>query len=247
MMICGFTLADVGRMVDGVPGWSAQSDINLVAHPRIFRHAFKLFCWPHENSNLISASQLPKGISWIFIPIGKGKFVFHTLPEFPKRCFQITVFVPDQGRGDHSGVDSGKLARPRLFLGRRPSKKIILNSLNRKYLCVVEVPDHPVMLEILEQKSQPLRGIRAHAKIDDPIVDCGVNLYIISFRLVGDRLPRSTSPIFGNFILHSPDVNDFIASPSPLFFFNTAIDLWRLSLARDEIGIELQVGQALVL
>jgi hypothetical protein len=68
-------------------------------------------------------------------------------------------------------MNPGELARPRLLLRWRSRKKIILNSFDRKQLCVVKITDHAVVLEILEQKRQPFRGVGAHAKIDDAIID----------------------------------------------------------------------------
>ena len=98
------------------------------------------------------------------------------------------------------------------------------------------------MLEILEQKRQPLRGIRAHAKIDDAIVNRRINFDSISLWFKGDRLPGPSSTVLSNFTLRRPNVDYFMTRSLPLVFFNTAIDLGRFSLARDEIGIELQVG-----
>lgn len=143
-------------------------------------------------------------------------------------------------------MDPGELARPRLLLGPRSGKKKIVNSLDRKYLCVVEVADHAVVLEVFEQKGQPLRGVCAHAKIDEPAMNFRIDFDFILLWLKGDRPAGSPSTVLGNFSFRRPNVDYLVAASLPLFFFNPAIDLRRLSFSRNEIRIELQVGQALV-
>ena len=56
-------------------------------------------------------------------------------------------------------MDPGKFARTRLFLCRRFRNKIILNPSHCEQLRVVEVANHPVVLEILKKKGQPFCGI----------------------------------------------------------------------------------------
>lgn len=98
-------------------------------------------------------------------------------------------------------MDPGEFAGAWFFLIWTLGEKKILNPFDRKYLRVVEISDHPVVLEIFEQKGQPLRSVRAHAEIDNPIMNLGIDFNVISLRLGGDRLPGSSSPILCDLIL----------------------------------------------
>lgn len=220
--------------------------MNLIAHPGVFCDPVELFGRPHENGDLIGSSQPPKRIAEIFILIRKGKFVFHALARFPKRCFiQIALFVPDQGCSGHSGVDAGKLARARFRLGGRSGKKVIFNTLDRKDLRVVKIPNHAVVLEILEEEGQPPCGVRPDSEVNNALVDLRIDIHLKPLRLIGDRLSGTASTVLHNFTLRRPDVDCLMTRFMPLAFFNTAVDFGRWSFARDETGIKLQIGQAL--
>ena len=50
-------------------------------------------------------------------------------------------------------MDPSELPRTWLLLIRRVGKEKILNAIHAKQLHVIEIADHPMMLEVLEQKS----------------------------------------------------------------------------------------------
>lgn len=141
-------------------------------------------------------------------------------------------------------MNTRELARAWLFLIRTLGEEIILDSFDREQLRVVEVPDHAVMLEVLEQQGQPLRGVCADTKINDPIVNLGVDLNFISLRLVGDRLPRTSSAVLGHFVFCRPHINHLMRGSLPFGFFDSTIDLGRTSLSDNKVSIKLQVGEA---
>ena len=96
-----------------------------------------------------------------------------------------------------------------------------------------------MVLEVLQQKCQRFRGIRAHTKVDDAIMNRRINLNSIALRLVGDRLSGSSSAIFGDFTLRRANLDYLMARSLPLIFLNAAINIGRFSFPRDEIGVEL--------
>jgi len=70
-----------------------------------------------------------------------------------------------------------------------------------KDLGVVKVADHAVMRKIFKEKGQPISGVRPDAKVDHAVMDSRVDLDLRKFWPVGDRLPRSPSAVFRDFIL----------------------------------------------
>lgn len=99
-----------------------------------------------------------------------------------------------------------------------------------------------MVLEVLKEKGEPLRGVCAHAEIDHSVVDLGVDFDLIALWLVGDRLAWSPSAIFRNFIFGRPHMDNLIGSSKPFRLFDPTINLGRLSLARDKVRIELEIG-----
>lgn len=69
-----------------------------------------------------------------------------------------------------------------------------------------------------------------------------IDLNLIAFRLVGDRLPRTSSAVLCHFVFDRTDVDDLMHRSLPLVLFDPAIDLRRLSLTYNEIGVELEIG-----
>ncbi|MEE9521758.1 MAG: hypothetical protein V3W05_03030 [candidate division NC10 bacterium] len=58
-------------------------------------------------------------------------------------------------------MDPSGLTRERLFLIRGLGHEVILNAVDRQKLAVIEVPDHPMVGEILEQNGYPSIGVGA--------------------------------------------------------------------------------------
>lgn len=138
-------------MINGLPGWRAKSNVNLIAHPGIFADPFELLTWADKNRDLIGPSHLPKRISQIFVVIGKGELVLYKIARLPvTNLFQITLFVPDQGPGSHSGVHACELPGFWLFLIWGFSNKVILDPFYCEQLSIVEISNHPMMLEIFK-------------------------------------------------------------------------------------------------
>lgn len=143
-------------------------------------------------------------------------------------------------------MDPLELARPGLFLGWRCGKKKVFHAFYRKKLCIIEIADHPMMWKIFEEKGQPLCGVRPYAEIYNVSMNLSVDLSLISLRLVGDRPPRPPSAILCHLIRQRAHVDRLIAGPFPLFPLDPAVHLGRLSLASDELSIELEIGEPLV-
>ena len=143
-------------------------------------------------------------------------------------------------------MDPGELAWSGLFLIRTLGQEKILYPFDGEQLDIVKISDHSMVLEILKQKGQPICGVCAHAEIDHPIMNLGIDLNLITLRLVGDRLPGAPSAIFGDFVLCRAHMNGLIASPLPFSFFNSAIYLGRLALTSNKIGTKLEIRQALI-
>src|SRR3970040_1242745 len=96
-------------MIDRLLGPGTKPDVDLIAHPGIFSHSFKLFTGPNKNGYLVGPSQLPKRITQGFISKRKRELVFHALTDFTeRRLFHIAFAVPDQGCGGHSAVNPGE-------------------------------------------------------------------------------------------------------------------------------------------
>ena len=104
-----------------------------------------------------------------------------------------------------------------------------------------------MMREILKEERQPLCGVCAHTEIDNPIVNLGIDLNLITLRLGGDRLPRPPSAVLGDFILRRARMNDLVASASPFFFLNFTVNFGRLSVTRNKVGVKLEIGEAFIL
>ena len=144
-------------------------------------------------------------------------------------------------------MDPGELAWSGLLLIRTLGQEKILCPFEGEQLDIVKISDHPVVLEIFKQKSQPLCRICPDAKVDHPVVDFRIDLNLITLRFIGDRLPRASSAVFGDFVLCRAHMNGFIASPLPLSFFNSTVYLGRLALTSNKIGTKLEIRQALIL
>ncbi len=140
-----------------------------------------------------------------------------------------------------------ELTRPRFPLHRRLSKKKIFCASHCEQLYIVEIPNHSMVLEIFKEKGQPPGGISTHAKIDKPTMDFRIDFNLVTFWLGGDRLPGTPSAILGNFIFCCAHMDELIASPLPLRLLNSAVNLWRLSLTRDKVGVKLKIGEAFIL
>lgn len=95
--------------------------------------------------------------------------------------------------------------------------------------------------EILKEERQPLRGVCAHAEIDNPIMNLGIDLNLITLRLGGDRLPRPPSAILGDFVTARPYVDGLIASAFPFLLLDLPVNLGWPSLASDKIRVELHI------
>ena len=176
--------------------------MNLVAHPAIVGDSLKLLAWPYKNSYLVCLSNLPDGVSQLLVLVRKSKLVLHDLSNFSEpRLFNVVLFIPDQGCRRHSGMNPLELTRSGLFLRRRLSKKKIFRTFYREKLGIVKVADHAVMRKIFEEKGQPISGVRPDAKVDHAVMDSRVDLDLRKFWPVGDRLPRSPSAVFRDFIL----------------------------------------------
>ena len=98
-------------------------------------------------------------------------------------------------------MDPLELTRSGLFLRRRLSKKKIFHTFYCEKLGIVKVADHAVMRKIFKEKGQPISGVRPDAKVDHAVMDSRVDLDLRKFWPVGDRLPRSPSAVFRDFIL----------------------------------------------
>ena len=98
-------------------------------------------------------------------------------------------------------MDPLELTRSGLFLRRRLSKKKIFHTFYCEKLGIVKVADHAVMRKIFKEKGQPISGVRPDAKVDHAVMDSRVDLDLRKFWPVGDRLPRSPSAVFREFIL----------------------------------------------
>lgn len=144
-------------------------------------------------------------------------------------------------------MDTLELTRPGLFLSRGVGKKKIFYTSHCEQLRVVKIANHPMMREIFKEKGQPSGGISTHAEVDNPIMDFRVEIDLVALWLVGDRLPRTASAILCDFILRRAHMNGLVASPLPLSFFDPAINLGRLPLTNDEIGVKLEIEEALIL
>ena len=144
-------------------------------------------------------------------------------------------------------MDPLELMRPRFFLSRGVGKKKIFYTSHCEQLRIVKIANHPMMREIFKEKRQPLCSVCTHGEVDSAIMDFRVDLNIISLWLVGDRLPRTASAEFCNFILSRAYLNDVVRSPFPLFLVNSAINLGRLAITSDEIGVELKISQSFIL
>ena len=222
--------------------------MNLIAHPGILGDSLKLLAWPYKNSHLIRFPNLPKRVPQLFVLIRKGELVLYVLSNLPEsHFFNIALFIPDQGCRRHSGMNPLELTWPGLFLRRRFSKKKILDTFYRKELNIVKIANHPMMREVFKEKRQPFCGVSTHAKVDNPIMDFRVEIDLVALWLVGDRLPRTASAILCDFILRRAHMDDLIASPLPLLLLNFPVNFRRPSLTRDKVGVELQIGQSLVL
>lgn len=139
-------------------------------------------------------------------------------------------------------MDPRELARSWLFLIRTLGQEEILNTFDCKYLSVVEIADHPVVLEIFKQKSQPICGVCAHTEIDHPIMNLGIDLNLMPLWLVGDRLTGAPSAILGHLVLCRSDMDHLMTSSLPFALFDSTINLGRFSLAGNEMSIELEIG-----
>ena len=235
-------------MINGLLGWRAEPDMNLVAHPAIVGDSLKLLAWPYKNSYLVCLSNLPDGVSQLLVLVRKSKLVLHDLSNLSEpRLFNVALFIPDQGCRRHSGMNPLELTWPGLFLRRRFSKKKILDTFYRKELNIVKIANHPMMREVFKEKRQPFCGVSTHAKVDNPIMDFRVEIDLVALWLVGDRLPRTASAILCDFILRRAHMNDLIPSPLPLLLLNFAVHLWRLSVPRNKVGVKLEIGEALIL
>lgn len=144
-------------------------------------------------------------------------------------------------------MDPLELTRPRFFLSRGVGKEKIFHTSHCEQLRIVKIANHPMMREIFKEKGQPSGGISTHPEVDNSLMNFSIDLNLISLWLGGDRLPGSASAVFCNFILSRAHLNDVVRSPFPLFLVNSAINLGRLAITSDEIGVELKVRQSFIL
>jgi len=79
---------------------------------------------------------------------------------------EIARLVPHEGPGRHSGVHAGGLSRSRFLLIRDLGNEVVFDPLHGEELGIIEVPDHAVVGEVLEQQGHPPVGIGADAKGD---------------------------------------------------------------------------------
>ena len=91
-----------------------------------------------------------------------------------------------------------------------------------------------MMREVFKEKGQPISGVCPDAKVDHAIMDLRVDLDLMTFWLVGDRLPGTSSAILCHFFLKRAHVDSLIASLLPLLLLNCAVNLWRLSVTLND-------------
>ena len=104
-----------------------------------------------------------------------------------------------------------------------------------------------MMREVFKEKGQPISGVCPDAKVDHAIMDLRVDLDLMTFWLVGDRLPGTSSAILGDFILRRAHMDGQVTSSLPFPLLNFAVNLRRLSVTCDKIGIELEIGESFIL
>lgn len=147
-----FSIVDqIGWMINGLLGRRAKSNVDLVAHPGILGDSLELLAGTYKDRYLVGFSHLPECVSEIIIFERESDFIFHGFADSPEaRCFDVALFVPDQGGRGHSGVNPLELARPRLLLRRRPGQKKIFHTFDREQFGIVKVANHPVVGEIFK-------------------------------------------------------------------------------------------------
>ncbi len=135
----------------------------------------------------------------------------------------------------------------RYFLIRIRSQKEILNPIHSEQLDIVKIPDHPMMREIFEEQRDPSCGVYTDSKIDKSLMNFGIELDCKAFWLGGDRLPTTSSTIFGDGLGDGANVEHLIPGPFPLSWLNAAINSGWWPFPSDKRGVELEVGEAFLL
>jgi len=160
------------RMVDGGGGSASDPDQNLIAHPGPPGDSRKLLRLAHEHRDLIAPVPLPERVPEAFVLQGEGKLVLAPVADRPMGAGdQVQLGIPNQVPGSHSGVDSLELPRPGHRLAGLLGDEEVSHAVNGQELGIVEVPDHPVVGEVLEEQGHPVFRIRPDGEEDGLLVD----------------------------------------------------------------------------
>jgi hypothetical protein len=231
------------RMVNRSGGRAPDPDQDLVAHPGLFSDRLEVHRRTHENSDLVAPVSLPGRVSEALVLKGKGELILATRADRPMGAGdQIRLRILDQIPKGHSGLDPLGLPSPWSLLFVPFRHEIGTHAVAGQKLGVIEVPDHAVMGEILQEQGHPVQRIGADGEKDRVPVDLAPDLERVALGLDGDRLSFSASAVLCQLRLRGTDMKDFVARILPLRRINRPIDRRWPSLSCDERRVELDIG-----
>jgi hypothetical protein len=230
-------------MVNRCGGRTPDPDQDLVAHPSLFGDPLEVHRRTHEDTDLVAPVPLPGRVPEALVLKGKSELILATLADRPMGAGdQIRLRILDQGPNGHSGMDPLGLPGPRGLLVEPFCHEVVTHAVSGQKLGIIEVPEHAVMGEILQEQGHPVQRIGADGEKDRLPVDLAPDLERIVLGLDGDRLSFSASAVLCQLRLRGTDMKDFVTRIVPLRRIDRPINRRWPSLSRDERRVELDIG-----